>query len=110
MPPAKRQSEYDGCLSHELRYDTGCLYCPEGTEYPDSRGYFLIGFDDMGLARVTHTPLTIVAQPLEQLGIYAAKRILSRLENPEDVPISITLSASLKPGSSIGVPRHVEDE
>ena len=69
-----------------------------------------IGFDDMGLARVTHPPLTIVAQPLEQLGIYAAKRILSRLENPEDVPISITLSASLKPGSSVGVPRHAEDE
>lgn len=56
------------------------------------------------------SPLTIVAQPLEQLGIYAARRILSRLEDPDEVPISITLSASLKIGTSVGVPRHVEDE
>ena len=75
---------------------------------PDDMSF--IGFDDMGLSRVTHPPLTIVAQPLEQLGIYAAKRILSRLEDPDEVPISITLSASLKIGTSVGVPRHIEDE
>ena len=75
---------------------------------PDDMSF--IGFDDMGLSRVTHPPLTIVAQPLEQLGIYAARRILSRLEDPDEVPVSITLSASLKIGTSVGVPRHVEDE
>lgn len=41
-------------------------------------------------------------------GIYAARRILSRLENPDDVPISITLSASLKIGTSVGAPNSAK--
>jgi len=63
-----------------------------------------IGFDDMGLARVTHPPLTVVAQPLDQMGNYAARRILSRLSDPDEIPISITLSAALRLGASVCCP------
>lgn len=69
-----------------------------------------IGFDDMGLARVTHPPLTVAAQPLDQMGNYAARRILSRLADPEEIPISITLSASLRLGASVSRPHTAKEQ
>lgn len=62
----------------------------------------LIGFDNADLSRVIHPPLTIVTQPLEEIGVQSAKIILSRLtEENTGASITVTLSTQIQQGSSI---------
>lgn len=61
-----------------------------------------IGFDNMDLARVTHPRLTIISQPLEEIGMHVAKVMLDRLtDNYKGAPISVSLSTSLQYGASV---------
>jgi LacI family transcriptional regulator len=42
----------------------------------------LTGFDDVNPSRLVHPPLTTVSQPLRELGVRAARRLLARIEEP----------------------------
>ncbi|MFU0832334.1 MAG: HTH-type transcriptional repressor CytR [Oscillospiraceae bacterium] len=71
-----------------------------GLKIPDDIS--LIGFDNMEISRVTHPPLTIVTQPLEQIGTHVAKRLLEHLmSDTPSTPITISLSTSLQEGASV---------
>ena len=66
----------------------------------------VVGFDNiMDLSRVFRPSLTIVSQPLEQIGLQAARLMLDQLSGGKDVtPMTITLAASLKEGGSVEAP------
>lgn len=61
----------------------------------------MIGFDNMDLSRITHPQLTIVTQPLEQIGIQTARLLLDHLTGKEIAPVNLSLSANLQEGASV---------
>lgn len=65
----------------------------------------LVGFDDFELADVFAPPLTLIAQPLQQIGEQAVKILLNRIENPDGerqiVKIPPTLAIRQSCGSNI---------
>lgn len=73
----------------------------EGVQIPQELS--IVGFDNiMDLSRVFRPSLTIVSQPMEQIGIQAARLMLERLSgDPSAAPMTVTLSASLLEGASI---------
>ena len=64
----------------------------------------VVGFDNiMDLSQVFRPSLTIVIQPMEQIGLQAARLMLERLSGDNSAaPMTITLSASLREGASVG--------
>lgn len=61
-----------------------------------------IGFDNMDLSRVAHPKLTIVTQPLEEIGSQVARIMLDRLSREgSGVPMKVTLSTTLMIGASV---------
>jgi LacI family transcriptional regulator len=61
-----------------------------------------IGFDNMDLSRIAHPKLTIVTQPLEEIGSQVARILLDRLTRENTgVPMKITLSTALQIGASV---------
>lgn len=62
-----------------------------------------IGFDNQQLSRIVRPPLTIVAQPLEEIGAAAAEILLAHLESggkPVENRI-VTLSTTIEKGDSV---------
>jgi LacI family transcriptional regulator, repressor for deo operon, udp, cdd, tsx, nupC, and nupG len=51
----------------------------------------IVGFDDVRYAAHTNPPLTTIAQPMEQIGVYAVRLLLDLLNGKPDVPLSVTL-------------------
>lgn len=70
-----------------------------GVSIPEELSF--IGFDNLDLSRVTHPKLTIVAQPLREIGTQAAHIILERLTSHTGAPKSLSLSVSLQQGDSV---------
>ena len=71
-----------------------------GMKIPDEIS--VIGFDNMDLSRVTHPPLTIVAQPMEQIGAQAANLMLGHLAGSiPAAPVCVSLTATLQEGASV---------
>ena len=73
----------------------------EGVQIPQELS--IVGFDNiMDLSRVFRPSLTIVSQPMEQIGIQAARLMLERLSGDASAaPMTVTLSATLREGASI---------
>ena len=62
----------------------------------------MIGFDNLQLAQVVQPKLTIVAQPLEQIGEAAARMMLERLAGKNTgAGYTVTLPAELELGQSV---------
>lgn len=62
----------------------------------------MIGFDNMDLSRITHPQLTIVTQPLEQIGVQTAKLLLEHLTGSTPVsPVAVSLCTTLQEGASV---------
>ena len=71
-----------------------------GLKIPDEIS--VIGFDNLDLSRITHPRLTIVTQPLEQIGAQAAKLLLEHLMGDAPfVPITESLATTLQEGASV---------
>lgn len=67
---------------------------------PDELSF--IGFDNLEMSRITHPVLTIVSQPLDDIGSCAARLILDRLgKKRTGAPVSVTLGAELISGASV---------
>lgn len=73
----------------------------EGIQIPQELS--IVGFDNiMDLSRVFRPSLTIVSQPMEQIGLQAARLMLERLSGDASAaPMTVTLSASLREGESV---------
>lgn len=61
-----------------------------------------VGFDNRELARAMEPKLTIMVQPVEEIGRHAARLLLSRMENPERDPEELLLPMTLELGESVG--------
>lgn len=62
----------------------------------------VIGFDNLELSKVVKPRLTIITQPLEEIGEQAAAKMLDRLSgNREPAQGVITLPTRLEPGESV---------
>ena len=61
----------------------------------------VIGFDNLDLARIARPRLTIVSQPLEELGVQSAQLLLDLLSGERESPATAALSASLIEGASV---------
>lgn len=61
----------------------------------------LIGFDNMELAQVISPHLSIVSQPLTEIGRNAAELMMKRLESSENLPQTVILSTNLQEGQSV---------
>lgn len=71
-----------------------------GMKIPDEIS--VIGFDNMDLSRITHPQLTIVTQPLEQIGAQVANLLLSHLTGgSHSSPVTVSLSTTLQEGASV---------
>jgi LacI family transcriptional regulator len=55
----------------------------------------------MQLAQIIKPKLTIVTQPLEEIGKSAADILLARFTNPEAEPKTVTLSTDIALGHSV---------
>lgn len=62
----------------------------------------VVGFDDMPWASLLRPALTVIAQPIEQLGHVAAQMLLERLKDPQRSVRHVTLPAQLIVRSSCG--------
>ena len=73
----------------------GCIHALQETGLRVPGDIAVVGFDNREIARYLQPPLTTVALPNTEIGIRAAKHILSRIQNPdappqrESVPCSI---------------------
>lgn len=70
-----------------------------GVKIPEDISF--IGFDNMQLSRVVHPKLTIVSQPLEEMGAQISGLLLNKLADASRSPITISLSTSMEPGDSV---------
>lgn len=71
-----------------------------GVEIPKEMA--IVGFDDMPWAISLRPPLTVVAQPIEEIGRVAAQLLLERLDGPARPPRQVILSTQLVVRSSCG--------
>lgn len=62
----------------------------------------MIGFDKMQLVEVYRPRLTIVAQPLDDIGEQAAELLLERMRDKKLPPRHIVLEAHIESGKSVG--------
>jgi LacI family transcriptional regulator len=69
--------------------------------FPDDLSF--IGFDNLQLARVVKPTISIVTQPMEQIGETAANILLKRLKGDAgNLPAMVRLKTSLFAGESVG--------
>ena len=64
----------------------------------------LIGFDDVPWTTLVRPPLTVVAQPVHQLGATATQRVLRRIAGADGPPEQVVLRTSLVNRGSTGPP------
>lgn len=78
-----------------------------GMSYP--RDVSLIGFDDSSWAHVMDPPLTMVQQPMLQLGEAAAAQLLNRIEGDKSAPMVNTLPARFIERLSVAIPNRYNE-
>jgi DNA-binding LacI/PurR family transcriptional regulator len=65
----------------------------------------LIGFDDMPWASSLRPPLTVIAQPVYEMGVIAARLLLGRIQAPDGPIQHVTLDTRLILRASCGRPQ-----
>lgn len=71
-----------------------------GLKLPDEMS--IVGFDDLLLPRILHPQLTVMAQPMEELGVAAASLLLKRIEKKTTDKVEhIVLETKLLEGNSV---------
>ena len=58
------------------------------------------------LSEVYRPRISIVTQPLDELGEQTARLLLERLSNPGAPPRTVTLPADILPGDTLGAPKN----
>ena len=71
-----------------------------GLKLPDEMS--VVGFDDLLLPRILHPQLTVMAQPMEELGVAAAALLLKRIEKKSTDKVEhVVLKTKLLEGNSV---------
>jgi LacI family transcriptional regulator len=65
-------------------------------------------YDDFAWTRLTTPPLTVIAQPVYDMGQAAANALIRQIEGRKPVAASPALTASLIRRGSVGAPRGAE--
>jgi len=73
-----------------------------GLEIP--RDISLVAFDDGPWTTLVRPPLTVVAQPVHELGVTATQRLLGRVAGDEGPPETVVLTTSFVVRGSTGAP------
>lgn len=60
-----------------------------------------IGFDNLELSQIVRPKLTMITQPIDEIGITAAKQLINRIEMPESSHITSVLTAKLITEASV---------
>ena len=86
----------------------GALRCihEQGLEIPCDIA--VISFDDMPWAAALRPPLTVIAQPANEIGMVAARLMLDRIQEPQSSTKHVTLEARmiLRASCNCGLPSH----
>lgn len=94
--------------NYETTFAAGLVINERGLDIPSDLAW--IGFDSLSMAQIFKPRLTIVAQPVRQIGQTAAELILERLAGPgDDHPREIILPGQLIEGLSTGPIRKTAD-
>lgn len=70
------------------------------------RDVSVIGFDDIPLASYFDPPLTTLRQPMTELGVQAARLLITTIRRPESAPERLLLPASLVERASCTAPKN----
>ncbi|MCX8067883.1 MAG: substrate-binding domain-containing protein, partial [Anaerolineae bacterium] len=70
------------------------------------RDVSVIGFDDIPLASYFDPPLTTLRQPMTELGVQAARLLITTVRQPESAPERLLLPATLVERASCTVPKN----
>jgi LacI family transcriptional regulator len=65
-------------------------------------------YDDFAWTRLTNPPLTVIAQPVYEMGVAAAEALIRQIEGRKPAAVAPTFSARLIKRSSVGSPRSTE--
>jgi LacI family transcriptional regulator len=65
-------------------------------------------YDDFAWTRLTTPPLTVIAQPVYDMGMAAAQALIRQIEGRRSAAPSGELSATLIRRGSVGAPRAAE--
>ncbi|CCH78616.1 Transcriptional regulator, LacI family [Nostocoides japonicum T1-X7] len=68
------------------------------------RDVSVVGFDDAEWTETVTPPLTVVAQPVQEIGARALQRLLSRIDGSRQRPVHETLETTLVERESVGPP------
>ena len=71
------------------------------------RDVSLLAFDEPVWANIVMPPPAVVRYPTQQLAAQAWKRLLERLQAPDERPKRVTLDTHLVPRESLGPPRSL---
>ncbi|SDC92817.1 transcriptional regulator, LacI family [Geodermatophilus telluris] len=96
-PSAVFATETDALLGALRALQAAGLRCPEDVS--------LVGFDDSPWTAVVEPPITVVQQPVQQLGEAAARRLIQRIDGFDAAAERTVLSARLVSRSSVRGPR-----
>ncbi len=70
----------------------------------------VVGFDDESWAQLHTPPLTTIRVPWYEIGVQAARRVMSLIEHDDQVPIQMRLSVELIVRQSCGCPPKEEQD
>jgi len=86
----------------ETEATVGALHALRNHQLSILKDVSLIGFDDSPWAAVMEPPLTMIQQPMRELGATAAQRLLARIEGDSSAPTKHVLPSMLIARSSDG--------
>jgi LacI family transcriptional regulator len=100
----QRDDPMTAVLTTETEALTGTLLAlgRVGLTYPDQLS--IIGFDDSPWARAVRPPLTMIAQPVAEMGRAAAERAFSYIRGELQRAEILTLEAVIQERSSVSAP------
>jgi LacI family repressor for deo operon, udp, cdd, tsx, nupC, and nupG len=91
------------CANDEMAI--ACLHALHQAGFEVPADMSVMGFDDIRYARVSHPPLTTIAQPIEDIGRQVARRLVEAIDEPGNVPTgAVTLPHFLVVRNSVAPP------